>query len=198
MSLANAAAVVRLGRRTIRFPRPRGSAAAIVAAARALPGVVDVVVTAAFVALHYESEPPPSAPTLDLGHTNASPRTHLLDVHYDGEDLAAVAARIGKTPRDVVRLHSATAYEVAFIGCLPGFAYLDGLAPELVVPRRDSPRLRVPAGSVAIGGPYAGVYPFASPGGWHLLGRLASLVPVWDDDGPRLAPGDRVCFREAW
>ena len=86
-------------------------------------------------------------------------------------------------------------YEVAFLGFLPGFAYLTGIDPALALPRRATPRPRVPAGALAIAAGYAGIYPIASPGGWHLLGT--ALVPVWDDEGPRFAPSDRVRFVEA-
>ncbi len=188
--------VVRLGRRAIRIPRPRASASAIVAAGRGVAGVRDVVVTDAWVGLTFDGDAPETAPMLDLALPAPAPRTHEVDVRYDGEDLAAIAERIGSTTAEVVRLHVEPSYEVAFLGFLPGFAYLAGLDPRLVVPRRDTPRVRVPAGAVAIGGPYTGVYPFPSPGGWHLLGRVGS-VPVWDRDaGPLFAPGDRVRFRE--
>ncbi len=191
---------VRLGRSALRIARPEGaSAAAIVAAARALPGVRDVVVTAAHVALHWDGDAPPEVPALDLSAGGPRPRDHELDVAYDGADLPTLAARLGLSVDALAELHAAPAYEVAFLGFLPGFAYLSGLDPRLVVPRRDTPRTRVPAGSVAIGGPYTGVYPFASPGGWHLLGRLvateAARAGVWSADGPLLGPGDRVRFR---
>lgn len=186
--------VVRLGRRALRIARPAANASAIVAAGRAISGVRDVVVTDAHVALYFDGEAPDEAPALDLSGPVPPPRTHELDVSYDGEDLDAIAARVGATRDEVVHLHTAPLYEVSFLGFLPGFAYLAGLDPRLVVPRRDTPRTRVPAGAVAIGGPYTGVYPFPSPGGWHLLGRVTS-IPVWDDDGPRLAPGDRVRLR---
>ena len=188
--------IVRLGRRTLRIPRPTASANAIVAAGRAIAGVQDVVVTDAFVGLTFDGDSPDEIPELDLTGTAPVPREHELVVKYDGEDLDAIAARVGVTPEEVVHLHTAPLYEVSFLGFLPGFAYLRGLDPKLVVPRRDTPRTRVPAGAVALGGPYTGVYPFASPGGWHLIGRLVS-VPLWDDDGPLLAPGDRIHFREA-
>ena len=89
-------------------------------------------------------------------------------------------------------------YTVGFVGFSPGFAYLLGLPPALERPRRASPRPWVPAGSVAIAGPFSGVYPQATPGGWHLLGRLgereAPLFDPFHDPPARLAPGDRVRF----
>lgn len=122
----------------------------------------------------------------------------VLDVHYDGADLADVAATTGLTVADVVARHTAPVYEVAFGGFMPGFAYLTGLDPVLHVPRRDSPRERVPAGSVAIAGEFTAVYPAATPGGWQLLGRTeVELFDVDRDPPALLAPGTRVRFRAA-
>ncbi len=93
-------------------------------------------------------------------------------------------------------MHSGAGYTVRFCGFAPGFAYLDGLDPRLHVPRRDDPRTSIPAGSVAIAGEFAGVYPRASPGGWRLLGRTdASLWDVDRDPPALLTPGTRVRFR---
>jgi 5-oxoprolinase (ATP-hydrolysing) subunit B len=92
-------------------------------------------------------------------------------------------------------LHVAGAYVVAFVGFLPGFAYLDGLDARLHVPRRAQPRTRVPAGSVAIAGAQSGVYPFDSPGGWHVIGTTA--LRMFDPDrepAALLQPGDAVRF----
>ena len=94
----------------------------------------------------------------------------------------------------MVALHAASTYVVATIGFLPGFAYLRGLDAHLVLPRRSSPRARVPALAVGIAGPYAGVYPFASPGGWHLLGTAVGFTPFDARRGATLALGDRVRF----
>lgn len=120
----------------------------------------------------------------------------VIDVVYDGVDLDDVATRIGLDVGSLVDLHSSAEYEVAFCGFAPGFAYLSGLPDGLHVPRRDTPRTRVPAGSVAIAGPYAAVYPTASPGGWNLLGHTDATV--WDvtvDPPALLTPGTRVRFR---
>ena len=119
----------------------------------------------------------------------------VVPVVYDGEDLADVASETGLTVAEVVSRHSAGGYVSAFCGFAPGFAYLTGLDPVLHVPRRSSPRTRIPAGSVAIAGEYSSVYPSASPGGWRLIGRTS--LPVWDVDRARpnlLAPGTRVRF----
>ncbi len=124
----------------------------------------------------------------------------LLEVEtvYDGADLAEVAGYWGVTPAAAVRIHTGCEYRVAFCGFAPGFAYLTGLPTRYAVPRRATPRTRVPAGSVALAGPYTGVYPGASPGGWQLLGRTE--LPLWDparEPAALLAPGVRVRFRAA-
>ncbi|MBM0260603.1 allophanate hydrolase subunit 1 [Micromonospora sp. 4G55] len=112
---------------------------------------------------------------------------------YDGEDLPVVARHWGVTVPEVVRRLRETEFRVAFCGFAPGFAYLTGLPPEWAVPRLPSPRTRVPAGSVALAGPYAGIYPTASPGGWLLVGRTElTLFDVRADPPARLTPGIRV------
>ena len=101
----------------------------------------------------------------------------LLPVLYDGEDLAEVACQCGlSSVDDVVRLHSQSHFYVGAIGFAPGFAYLGGLDERLTIPRRSSPRPRVPAGSVAIAAGQSALYPQASPGGWHLLGRCPLVL----------------------
>ena len=120
----------------------------------------------------------------------------VIDVVYDGEDLAAVADASGLSIADVVALHSGGTYVCDFCGFAPGFAYLSGLHPRLVLPRRATPRTSVPGGSVAIAGPYSAAYPSASPGGWNLLGRTDAVL--WDvtaDPPSRIMPGTRVKFR---
>jgi KipI family sensor histidine kinase inhibitor len=122
-------------------------------------------------------------------------RTVRIPVVYDGADLAEVAALTGLPAGEVVRRHAAARYTVAFIGFSPGFGYLTGLDPALHVPRRDSPRRRVPAGAVAVAGPYTAVYPQATPGGWRLLGRTALAVFDPARTPPALlTPGDTVVF----
>ncbi|WP_103336755.1 5-oxoprolinase subunit B family protein [Amycolatopsis sp. CA-126428] len=119
----------------------------------------------------------------------------VIPVVYDGEDLADVAAETGLSVASLISRHTAGTYVSAFCGFAPGFAYLTGSDPALHVPRRSSPRTRIPAGSVAIAGEYSAVYPSASPGGWRLLGRTE--VPVWDverDPPNLLPPGTRVRF----
>ncbi|MCD8548406.1 MAG: 5-oxoprolinase subunit PxpB [Aeromonadaceae bacterium] len=121
-----------------------------------------------------------------------------IPVRYGGEwgpDLDAVAVHCGLSPAEVIRQHSQAEYQVYFLGFMPGFAYLAGLPAALTTPRRATPRVRVPAGAVAIGGAQTGVYPRVCPGGWQIIGQTdwvlfdAARSPpcVW-------APGDRVRF----
>ena len=119
-----------------------------------------------------------------------------IPVTYDGPDLPALAKLTGLSIAEVVERHAAPLYVVAFCGFAPGFAYLNGLDPLLRLPRRDTPRTRVPAGSVAVADEFTGVYPTASPGGWHLLGRTEAVLWDVDRDPPALlAPGTRVRFQ---
>lgn len=112
-----------------------------------------------------------------------------IEVRYDGADLAEVADAVGLSTAEVVRRHSAARYVVEFVGFAPGFGYLTGLDPILQLPRRTSPRPSVPAGSVAIAGPYSAVYPRESPGGWHLLGSTDTVLfdPAADPPSPLVA-----------
>lgn len=124
-----------------------------------------------------------------------APRSYRIPVTYDGPDLGAVAAAAGLTVAEAIGLHGAAAYEVIAIGFQPGFAYLGFLPERLRLPRRATPRTRVPAGSVAIAADQTAVYPHASPGGWHLIGRTG--FPCFDASAPGLTPfrvGDRVAF----
>ncbi|WP_371521210.1 5-oxoprolinase subunit PxpB [Kitasatospora sp. NBC_01300] len=114
---------------------------------------------------------------------------------YDGGDLAEVAALWGVSEEAAVRIHTGPEYVVAFCGFAPGFGYLTGLPPRYAVPRRATPRSSVPVGSVALAGPYTGVYPGSSPGGWQLIGRTGLVL--WDtgrEPAALLAPGVRVRF----
>ncbi|MBV8758744.1 MAG: allophanate hydrolase subunit 1 [Deltaproteobacteria bacterium] len=184
---------VPLGERAIRFARPTGaSARAIVRAVRAWPGVVDVVVAREDVGVYFAEVPAPRE--LVLGDdADDPPREHVLHATYDGADLDDVARATGLSTRDVIERHAAAMYTVDTIGFRPGFAYLAGLDPALVLPRRATPRPRVPAGSLAIADVFTAVYPGESPGGWHLIGRIAE--PMFGPDGARLSLGDRVRFQ---
>jgi KipI family sensor histidine kinase inhibitor len=121
-----------------------------------------------------------------------------IEVVYDGPDIAALAYAARISVDDVVRLHATGAYAVAFCGFSPGFAYLRGVDERLHVPRRDTPRTSVPAGSVGVAAGYTCVYPSASPGGWHLIGRTTATLWDVDRDPPALLrPGRAVRFRRA-
>ncbi|AQS71473.1 allophanate hydrolase subunit 1 [Streptomyces pactum] len=120
-----------------------------------------------------------------------------IAVRYDGPDLEHVAALWGIAPEEVAARHTSRTYRVGFCGFAPGFAYLTGLPAELHVPRRTTPRTRVPAGAVALAGPYSAVYPRATPGGWQLIGTMPDPGPLWDPTRERaalLTPGARVRF----
>ncbi len=126
---------------------------------------------------------------------NEAGRLHEIAVWYAGEDLSDVARHCGLTSAQVIDLHTGRDYRVGAIGFSPGFAYLGELHERLALPRRATPRTQVPAGSVAIAERQTAVYPQASPGGWHLLGRTAQRLfdPHRQPPCP-LAVGDRVRF----
>ena len=178
----------------------RGLAAAL--AGRPLPGQVELVPAARTVLVRLDREPTEQdvaalrrlrpVPVPDRG-----PAAELvLDVVFDGPDLAEVAALTGRSAEALVRVLTTTRLVVAFAGFAPGFGYLTGLPDDVHVPRRATPRTRVPAGSVGLAGPYAGVYPRASPGGWQLVGRTDAVLFDVDRDPPALlAPGTPVRFR---
>lgn len=125
-------------------------------------------------------------------------RTVEIPVVYSGEDLAEVCERAGVSRSRFVEEHSGAEHTVAFFGFTPGFPYIAGVPEALHVPRRATPRTRVPAGSVAIAGGSTVVYPGGTPGGWNLIGRT-SFPPLWDierEPPNLLSVGDRVIFRE--
>lgn len=123
---------------------------------------------------------------------------HEIRVEYGGAagpDLPALAERAGLDVAAYINSHAAVEYTVAFLGFQPGFPYLRGLPDALYAPRRASPRVRVAAGSVAIGGAYTGIYPASGPGGWQIIGRTTAIVFDPQRDAPALLmPGDRVRF----
>lgn len=127
----------------------------------------------------------------------AAGRTVEIPVRYDGEDLAEVAERLGISPREVIARHTGQLWQAAFAGFAPGFVYLAGGHPCFQIPRRSTPRTRVPAGSVALGGAFSAVYPNVSPGGWQLIGTTP--IAMWDLQRPEPAyvqPGFGVQFRD--
>jgi len=167
-----------------------------------IPEVVDVVSSFASLAVYFDpsdgeqvfawltSLPPP------LGD-DAHPGARVVEIPVVYGDLEAVAAQLGRTADEIVRLHTSADFTVAAIGFSPGFPYLAGLPPELSLPRLATPR-PVEAGSVAIAGGQAGIYPCASQGGWHVLGRTTEELFRPDGDEPSLLrPGDQVRFVSA-
>ena len=184
-----------------------GSAAQLAAAigAARLPGVLDVIPGACTVLVTVQpgswDTGQLAARLLDIpllaSEGAAATAAVEIPVCYDGPDLADVAALTGLSVGEVIARHLAPQYRVGWLGFLPGFGYLTGLDPALrEVPRLDTPRLAVPAGSVAIAGGLAAVYPTGSPGGWRLLGRTDAWL--WDQERlppAVLAPGMRVRFR---
>ncbi len=185
------------------------------AAARGRPaGIVDVIPAARTVAVTFS----PAAIAPDVVRTwcadlsaravadaagadgSAEPpgEALVIPVVYDGPDLDAVAGATGLTRAEVIDAHTGTGWTVAFTGFAPGFGYLVGGDPRLEVPRRSTPRTRVPAGSVGLAGPFSGVYPRSSPGGWQLIGTTAAELWQPRRDPPALlAPGTRVRFARA-
>lgn len=127
-----------------------------------------------------------------------NPRLIEIPATYGGEfgpDLSFIAQASGLSEAQVVALHSSVVYRVYFVGFLPGFAYLGSVPEKIAVPRLETPRTRVPAGSVGIAGRQTGVYPMESPGGWRLIGRTAlQLFDPHTDPPTLLRPGDRVKF----
>ncbi|SDJ26478.1 sensor histidine kinase inhibitor, KipI family [Ferrimonas sediminum] len=129
-----------------------------------------------------------------------APRQHTIAVRYGGEfgpDLGWVAKQCGCDEQTVIRRHTQGKYWAAFVGFQPGFAYLEGLPPELHLPRRATPRLRVEPGSVALASHYGAIYPAASPGGWHIIGHTDLALFSPSRTPPALIqPGDEVQFVE--
>ena len=148
----------------------------------------------------------PAAAPSGTGHRRAKASEELaaparlieLPVQYggtNGPDIEAVARHVGISVEALIERHASVEYTVYFLGFQPGFAYMGGLDPLLAMPRRNEPRVRVPAGSVGIGGAQTGVYPMSSPGGWQLIGRTTEVLFDPTREPPSLLePGDRVRF----
>ncbi|MFF1511805.1 allophanate hydrolase subunit 1 [Streptomyces sp. NPDC058326] len=168
-------------------------------AAGTLPAVREIVPAARTVLLDGVADPDRLAAEItgwDVGPLPARVgRAVEIPVRYDGPDLGEVAALWGVSVEAAVRIHTAAEFRVAFCGFAPGFGYLTGLDGRYGVPRRATPRTAVPAGSVALAGPYTGVYPRSSPGGWQLIGTTDAVL--WDrarEPAALLTPGTRVRF----
>lgn len=135
-----------------------------------------------------EADPPAAS-------AGPAPRAHEIRFSPDGADLDEIASRCGLTPDGFLRAFTGLVYTVGFLGFTPGFAYLYGLPLAFHLPRRPSPRAAVPAGSVALAGPYVGIYPGATPGGWNLVGTTAQRLFDLRGSPPFLfSPGDTVRF----
>ncbi len=180
-----------------------------------LQGITDIVPAFLQIAIHYDpvfwtsvsSESPYEAIVQYLSERLADTKMHADDrtsslvrvpVCYDTEfgiDLEFLSLKLGLPIPDLIDLHKSPIYTVGAIGFAPGFAYLEGLDSRLVLPRRESPRTRVPKGSIAIAASYTGIYPSELPGGWHILGRTLTTFFQWSDNvGSLLAVGDQVQF----
>lgn len=167
-------------------------------------GVVDLVPAARTVLLTFDDTTTPAdlaaaVARVDVAEVAATTDRAevVIPVTYDGGDLADVAELTGIPVVEVVHRHQAANYVVAFTGFAPGFAYIAGGDPALHVPRRATPRTRVPAGSVSLAGEFTGIYPREGPGGWQLIGRTDAVL--WDlhrESPALLTPGTRVRFTE--
>ncbi|MBV9091866.1 MAG: allophanate hydrolase subunit 1 [Mycobacteriaceae bacterium] len=170
-----------------------------------LPGVVDVVPASRTVLIKLESRRYQPGARQRLEKLRVTPEEAMgapgradvvIDVVYEGPDLAEVGRATGLGEAGVITAHTGTPWRVGFSGFSPGFAYLVGGDPRLEVPRRDEPRTRVPAGSVGLAGEFSGLYPRESPGGWQLIGHTDAVL--WDIDRAEpalLIPGMSVQFR---
>jgi KipI family sensor histidine kinase inhibitor len=172
----------------------------------AMPEVLDIVPAARTVLLKLDGPDRQGAARRRLqtlkvatgAATTTAGEALMIDVVYDGDDLAEVAELTGLSIREVVEAHTAQPWTVGFCGFAPGFAYLVGGDSRLAVPRRSDPRPSVPAGAVGLAGEFTGIYPRRSPGGWQLVGHTDAVL--WDIDRPDpalLTPGTRVQFRAA-
>jgi inhibitor of KinA len=208
--LGDSAVVLTLGQGLDASMLLRVRAVAAALASDPMAGVVDVVPAFASVTVFYEPARIAgyaqlcAAITARAGRAEAGvvarPERRIeIPVCYEGEfgaDLGDVATRHGLTIARVIELHTGAEYRVQAVGFAPGFAYLGGLPEKIYTPRRATPRTSVPAGTVGIGGAQTGVYPFATPGGWNLIGR----TPLKMFDATRAEPallraGDQVTFR---
>lgn len=170
-----------------------------------LPGVTELIPAARTVLISFDPARTNAEILAEavhgLGHTESASdaaREVTIDVHYDGDDLDEVADLLSVSPAEVIKRHQAATWQVAFAGFAPGFGYLAGDDELFNVPRRSSPRTRVPVGSVALAGEFTGVYPRSSPGGWQLIGRTDAKLWDLDREPPALfVPGTIVKFAEA-
>jgi 5-oxoprolinase (ATP-hydrolysing) subunit B len=191
-----------MGLEAVLVEDPPGDPAAWAAGLRnlSISGVVDVVPAARTVLVRCDGAGALADVREQLAavrpvESTAAANAVTIAVVYDGDDLGDVADATGLSVDEVVSLHCSAQYRVAFCGFAPGFGYLTGLPEQLRLPRRSSPRTRVPAGSVAIAAEYSAVYPRSSPGGWHLLGHSDVVLFDVERTPPSvMAPGMSVRF----
>jgi KipI family sensor histidine kinase inhibitor len=166
------------------------------------PGVTDVVLAYRSVAVFADPELlDPVVLESRLGgiepasDSRRAGKRHFIPVRYDGPDLDEVATRLGLGRDEAIRAHSSVEYDVFAIGFMPGYPYAGYLPPVLSgLPRRNVPRLRVPAGSVAIAGRQTGIYPRESPAGWHILGTTPLCIADLESNYFPIVAGDRIRF----
>jgi KipI family sensor histidine kinase inhibitor len=206
LPLGEAAFTIRLGETATLVNAERAAALADFIRRRRFAGVAEIVPAVASVSVFYDPDAPDvvnargelEAFVAELGDfsVEAAPfATHSIPTRYDGADLDEVAGRTSIARDEVIRRHSEREYRVLALGFLPGWAYLGPLDPVLSLPRRATPRTRVPSGSVAIMGAQTGVYPRVSPGGWHLIGSTSVVLFDAEREVPSLfRAGDRVRF----
>jgi inhibitor of KinA len=211
LPLGEAAWTVVLGDKVDRELHGRVTELAARIAEAELPGVIEIVPAYAAVTVFFEAGPlggdhlrtsllklaaeSPPSPALASARPPIRPPPLTIPTRYNGPDLAQVATSTGLSETEVIRRHAEREYRVYLLGFAPGFAYLGDLDPALVIPRRDTPRTRVPAGSVAIAGAQTGVYPLATPGGWHLIGTTSlRMFDPAREPAALLRVGDRVRF----
>lgn len=204
--LGEQAWTVVLGETVDRMLHRRVTALAARITAARIPGLVEIVPAYATVTVFFEGDAEEMRRQLvalshapATGHPErteaAEPQLHTIPVRYTGPDLAYIASETGLTLEQIIQRHSSREYLVYLLGFVPGFGYLGDLDPSLVLPRRATPRTRVPAGSVAIAGAQTAVYPLATPGGWHLIGTTTTaMFDPAREPAALLKAGDRVRF----
>ena len=209
--LGDRAMIIEFGRQLDAQTNARVQAAAHAISLAALPGVTDVVPAFTTLGLHYRPESFDGVSPYDalrrqvqallargIATQDSATRLVQIPVRYGGEsgpDLEQVAAACKLTADEVIARHTASVHTVCMLGFAPGFPYLSGLDPRLVVPRRATPRTAVPAGSVAIARDQCAIYPLETPGGWNLIGRTPlRLFDPTAQPPCLLAPGDEVRF----
>jgi KipI family sensor histidine kinase inhibitor len=181
----------------------RSVAAAVMTEARAIEGLADVVPAARTVLVTFTNRRLAADAVSTLRRLAQAARAITDDdagvvripTRYDGPDLDLVAASAGLSRDEVVELHSRALYDVAFLGFVPGFAYLTGLPAQLETPRRSDPRTRVPSGSVGVAGDMTAIYPRSGPGGWQLIGCTdLRMFDATHDPPSLLTAGAKVRF----